>query len=190
MSSQRNLFSFPGDAYRTVAKTAQSDGGEVFELVDGPFIYLLSMCLDVRCPKTRWFHTRMIFRKSAGPLILLTSTPCSFGLAGGLSFVGSKFEPTVFGRSYTQNLIQKHGRVFASSLSKASEHDLKNRYQPLRNFCRYSDHSLYIFSRKMLIRWILVSWYPLAKNQSHFFCEKRCKLVYIYTSPISISGGS
>ena len=125
MSSQRNLFSFPGDAYRTVAKTAQSDGGEVFELVDGPFIYLLSMCLDVRCPKTRWFHTRMIFRKSAGPLILLTSTPCSFGLAGGLSFVGSKFEPTVFGRSYTQNLIQKHGRVFASSLSKASEHDLE-----------------------------------------------------------------
>ena len=125
MSSRRNLFSFPGDAYRTVAKTEQSNGGEVFELVDGPFIYLLSMCLNVRCPKTRWFLTGMIFRISARPLILLTNTPCSFGLAGGLSFVGSKFEPTVFGRSYAQNLLQKYGCVLASSLSKASEHDLE-----------------------------------------------------------------
>lgn len=151
------------------------------------------MCLDVRCPKTRSFHTiRMIFRKSAGPLILLTSTPCSFGLAGGLSFVGSKFEPTVFGHSYTQNLIQKYGRVFASSLSKASEHDLEKQVPTTPKFLSILWPFIVIIysTGKCLSAGFLYPGFLWPKINPIFFCEKRCKLVYIYTSPISHQEGA
>lgn len=159
-----------------------------FKLVDGPFIYLLSMCLNVRCPETRWFLTRMIFRKSAGPLILLTSTPCSFGLAAVCHLLGPTLNQQ-FLDVPTPKISSKNMDV---SLPLHSPKRLnmiwKNRYQPLPNPCQYSDHSLYTFSRKMLIRWILVSWYPFAKNQFPFFFfgEKRGKLA----SPISHHEGA
>lgn len=152
-----------------------------FKLVDGPFIYLLSMCLNVRCPETRWFLTRMIFRKSAGPLILLTSTPCSFGLAAVCHLLGPTLNQQ-FLDVPTPKISSKNMDV---SLPLHSPKRLnmiwKNRYQPLPNPCQYSDHSLYTFSRKMLIRWILVSWYPFAKNQFPFFFLVK-SVANLYTS--------